>query len=158
GGIEQAHRHVACAVLAVEQLGGLDVLHVLAGRDLDAQVLLDHPVLRAGRRHEIDPHGIGRKRLARRQNVPLEPADVRGVLLRTIDNSMDYDHFVRSASLNSRRYLAQPGLARNPAAPAAFNEPNREAVAYRPARRNPASGASWDRRGTARSPSQPRPR
>ena len=53
--VERAQRHVERAVLLVEAARRLDLAHVLAGRDLHADALLDELVLLARRLLEVDP-------------------------------------------------------------------------------------------------------
>ena len=77
GDAEDARRHVARVVLAIEDLGRLDIRHLLPGRDLDAEMALDEPVFLAGRLDEIDPERVGRDRLARRQNGAIEGLALR---------------------------------------------------------------------------------
>ena len=69
GTAQDARRHVARVVLVVEDLGRLDIRHLLPGRDLDVEMGLDEPVFLAGRLDQIDPQGVVRDRLARRQHV-----------------------------------------------------------------------------------------
>ena len=89
GAAQDARRHVARVVLVIEDLGRLDIGHLLPGRDLDAEMGLDEPVLLAGRLDQVDPQGVGRDRLARRQNgavegLALRSGDLAGLWIRII--------------------------------------------------------------------------
>ncbi len=69
---QQSPGHVAGAVLDIEEFRGLDVLHLLPGRDRDAEERLDLVVLLAGRLDQVDPERVRRDRLGRFEQAPLE--------------------------------------------------------------------------------------
>jgi hypothetical protein len=55
---EHQRGHVGRAVGLVEPAGQLDLGHVLAGRNADAQACLDRLLLLAGRIDQLDPHDV----------------------------------------------------------------------------------------------------
>ena len=74
-GIGLAHqrgRHVPGVVLDVEPAGDLDLLHLLARRDGDAEMALEQLVFRQGRQDEVEPDRGFRDVAIRRDRDALE--------------------------------------------------------------------------------------
>jgi hypothetical protein len=69
---EHAPGHVAGTVLDIEQLRGLDVLHLLAGGDLDPREGLDLELFLAARSDQVEPDRVVGDRVLKVDDPALE--------------------------------------------------------------------------------------